>query len=435
MTRVQKAPYVTAWFFAGFIGTMLARTGANMEVTGGSGTVPLLVGVAITLLGIGALLGLLHQGWTAIQPGKPRTTPDKAVGLLLVPVFNFYWIFQAIWGWARDFNAHIREKTWEIRMIPEGLALAVCILMPFELLPPTGAHPLLAALGSLRLVNLVLVFVLIHRVVNGINELTGAEERAAIEKAARARRAPRPATPRPSKPRPAAPRHPATTIHCPVSVVWSYVTTLEHWKGWHGAGLVGVDPGWQKDAVLTWENGDTTRIAACVPGRSLRLDGGFLRTTYSFSAVGDNATRVKIAAQPTGGASFADGGRAHRSALSAALRKLKKQVEASAPAAAPVAGAKPKKTRARPSCRFKRYDGSGVCDVCNKPIASGEAFEVPTEAFWSSRKYRAWAAQNPLIGGMLQAMGATMDQYIAMQRAMDATASSAVCPDCVHLFE
>jgi len=49
----------------------------------------------------------LHRAWRSIQDGYARTTPGKAVGLMFVPLFNYYWVFQSFWGFAKDYNAHL----------------------------------------------------------------------------------------------------------------------------------------------------------------------------------------------------------------------------------------------------------------------------------------------------------------------------------------
>jgi hypothetical protein len=83
---------------------------------------------------------------------------------------------------------------------------------------------------------------------------------------------------------------------------------------------------------------------------------------------------------------------------------------------------------------YARYPGSGVCDVCNRDIGPGEAFQVPTAKFWASSPYKEWVATNPVTRGMLMMSGVSVDEYIAMQRGRDTTPYSAVCPDCIHLF-
>ena len=95
---------------------------------------------------------LLYRMWQAIQAGPARTTPGKAVGLLFIPFYNFYWMFQAILGWARDYNAFVAQRGIESPPAPEGLAKTLCILAL------VGAVPCLAPLALPVVVVLMLVF-------------------------------------------------------------------------------------------------------------------------------------------------------------------------------------------------------------------------------------------------------------------------------------
>ena len=78
---------------------------------------------------------------------------------------------------------------------------------------------------------------------------------------------------------------------------------------------------------------------------------------------------------------------------------------------------------------FERFSGSGVCDVCNKGIGPGDAYLVPKDTFYASKKYRERMAQS----GML--FGQSVDDFIAVTKAMDQTPHSAVCQDCISLFK
>lgn len=71
----------------------------------------------------------LHKAWTILQPGQARTTPGKAVGFLFIPVFNLFWVFQAYYGWAEDWN-RIRENHGSLTHLPRasgGLFLTTLI--------------------------------------------------------------------------------------------------------------------------------------------------------------------------------------------------------------------------------------------------------------------------------------------------------------------
>lgn len=116
-------------------------------------------------------------------------------------------------------------------------------------------------------------------------------------------------------------------------------------------------------------------------------------------------------------------------------------VQAYAPAAAStVPAAQP----AQPSGAFRKlslrsmqlYAGSGVCDVCNKPLSGQSAYIVPNPIFYSSPEWRAHFRQ--IHRSMLGLMGAdadtNLDRHIDMMQRSDTSAGSAVCEDCIHMF-
>lgn len=98
-----------------------------------------------TIVGIGVLIAsgfgftfggiysyiILFRAWKVIQAGGARTTPGKAVGLLFIPIFNFYWIFVAYYGWATDWT-RIRSSYSNLMSAPRassGTFLAGSILI------------------------------------------------------------------------------------------------------------------------------------------------------------------------------------------------------------------------------------------------------------------------------------------------------------------
>jgi hypothetical protein len=78
---------------------------------------------------------------------------------------------------------------------------------------------------------------------------------------------------------------------------------------------------------------------------------------------------------------------------------------------------------------FPLYYGSGLCDVCSKNIVAGQAYKVPVNVFYSSEKYKQFITPMAMICGM------TADQMIRHMRSNDKTTHSAVCKDCINLFE
>lgn len=48
---------------------------------------------------------LVHRGWKAVQHEGIRATPDAAVAYCFIPGWNYYWMFPAFRGLAKEFNA------------------------------------------------------------------------------------------------------------------------------------------------------------------------------------------------------------------------------------------------------------------------------------------------------------------------------------------
>jgi len=78
---------------------------------------------------------LVYRAWDSIQDGFARTTPGKAVGLLFIPVFNAYWIFEAFWGFAKDYNRLVSRYRLELDALPEWLFLVYCVLTVLTFFP------------------------------------------------------------------------------------------------------------------------------------------------------------------------------------------------------------------------------------------------------------------------------------------------------------
>lgn len=71
---------------------------------------------------------LWYKAWQVIQDGHARTTPGRAVGFAFIPLYNLYWAFQFIHGFAKDYNAYLRRYNMPIAQLSEGYFLAATIL-------------------------------------------------------------------------------------------------------------------------------------------------------------------------------------------------------------------------------------------------------------------------------------------------------------------
>jgi hypothetical protein len=88
---------------------------------------------------------ILYRCWELIQDGNPRTTPGKAVGFLFIPFYNFYWMFVAFPGWAKDVNIYNKVRGYPIANVGADLPTAMCILSLVSIIPYVGYLTAIAA--------------------------------------------------------------------------------------------------------------------------------------------------------------------------------------------------------------------------------------------------------------------------------------------------
>jgi hypothetical protein len=84
------------------------------------GTLPALYALVIFAI-------LVYRIWQFLPPSYARTTPGKAVGFLFIPLFNLYWYFEAVYGWAKDFNAYVQRENIQSPRVSEAVALATAV--------------------------------------------------------------------------------------------------------------------------------------------------------------------------------------------------------------------------------------------------------------------------------------------------------------------
>src|SRR5258708_7375642 len=116
---------------------------ASLAILSGSSLNGINPGVLVLL--VLAVFGALYAGivnlvfiykiWGAIADEYARTTPGKAVGLLFIPFFGIYWIFQVLWGFSKDCNAYIDRHSINAAKLPEGMFLACAILQAASFIP------------------------------------------------------------------------------------------------------------------------------------------------------------------------------------------------------------------------------------------------------------------------------------------------------------
>lgn len=88
----------------------------------------LMVPAALLLLS-GSIYGLiiLHRAWKLVPPDRACTTPSRAVGLLLIPIVNIFWAFQAYAGFASDYQEHVQQQDPDSPDVSHSVALVMCV--------------------------------------------------------------------------------------------------------------------------------------------------------------------------------------------------------------------------------------------------------------------------------------------------------------------
>ncbi|MBN2269509.1 MAG: hypothetical protein JXN61_02785 [Sedimentisphaerales bacterium] len=74
---------------------------------------------------------LYYKMWAAIQDGHARTSPAKAVGLLLVPVFNIFWAIYMFVGFGADFDSFAGRHSLRTDRLSKGLLIQYALLWIF----------------------------------------------------------------------------------------------------------------------------------------------------------------------------------------------------------------------------------------------------------------------------------------------------------------
>jgi hypothetical protein len=94
--------------------------------------VPILIlvgmGVLLIVYGAAVMCAFIYRMWVAIQDGHARTSPGRALGFLFIPIYQFYWVFQAFPGFAKDFNAFAARHSLNVARMSSGLFTAFAIL-------------------------------------------------------------------------------------------------------------------------------------------------------------------------------------------------------------------------------------------------------------------------------------------------------------------
>lgn len=124
---------------------------------------PLIFSMVIVLL-------CVYRMWAAMQDSYVRTTPGKAAGFLLIPIFNLYWMFHVFHGFAYDYNEYIVRHRLAATRVDEPLFRLFPVIVLCSFIPFVGGVAMLAGM-------VVLIAVMI-KACDAVNALLAAQQAA-----------------------------------------------------------------------------------------------------------------------------------------------------------------------------------------------------------------------------------------------------------------
>ena len=137
-TTVAKRAHYGLWATLSVIANIMSLSGVGLLFLSGPRYDNDSAALGLGLTGLGMALGLwlmilsvmyVYRMWMLVPLSYARTSPGQAVGFLFIPFFNLYWVFQAYYGWAQDYNRWLDDtQQSHVPRASVGLFQATCIL-------------------------------------------------------------------------------------------------------------------------------------------------------------------------------------------------------------------------------------------------------------------------------------------------------------------
>lgn len=128
MQKVSTGFYAGSWIVGGCLTILLYILSYTAEHSSDAGIYRALAMIPLLYTAI-VMFVLLYKAWASIQDQYTRITPGKAIGFLFIPLFNYYWVFQAYWGLAKEHNLYLKRHNLNLPELHEGFYLAYCIVL------------------------------------------------------------------------------------------------------------------------------------------------------------------------------------------------------------------------------------------------------------------------------------------------------------------
>jgi len=110
-----------------FLLVALAIVALILLVTTGNGENNLGWRLLALVIQFGLMMFVFGKMWKSIQDGHARTSPDNAVAYCFIPLFNLYWAFPVLWGFAKDYNAFLERHARAGKRLNQNIFLTASI--------------------------------------------------------------------------------------------------------------------------------------------------------------------------------------------------------------------------------------------------------------------------------------------------------------------
>ncbi len=93
--------------------------------------IPIAIAAALLVFVAGVQLSLVYHMWAAIRDEHTPLQPRTAALLLLLPLFNVYWAFRVLPGYATAYNAFTARYLLRLPRLSQNLILASMVVPVF----------------------------------------------------------------------------------------------------------------------------------------------------------------------------------------------------------------------------------------------------------------------------------------------------------------
>lgn len=168
MKQLSKPFYISSFLAGSILPGIFAVIGEYLgEYLGEFGVLLLIaIGLLLFILPFFVILTLTDAMWSSIEDVYARMSPAKAVGLLFIPIFNIYWMYQVLVGFVEDYNNFVSRNEIETPLLEGGIFIAHFLLTLLSLLPYIG--------WIAALINLVVVSIMISKICDAVNAVNSA---------------------------------------------------------------------------------------------------------------------------------------------------------------------------------------------------------------------------------------------------------------------